>query len=335
MHGPVARSALRRRGEADMMRVCGIPPSSHAVPPPPSSAALPLAAAAPAREDNALRGIVLVVGATLLFSISDVTAKSVSATLPVVEIIWVRYLVFTLLTVAPAARRGFSGLRTARPLAQAGRGVAVVVSALLFVLGLRALPIADAAAINFVSPLFITILSVPLLGEVVGAKRWLAVGAGMLGAVIAAQPGTGAFQVAAIFPVLSAVAWAVAIILTRKLAATDKPGATLAWTAGSGLAVLSLLLPFVARVPSWPELAACLLIGVAASAGQSMVVLGYRHAPASLLAPFSYLQLVWSTLLGMLVFAAWPSLATIAGAAIIAASGLYAANEERKRAPKR
>jgi drug/metabolite transporter (DMT)-like permease len=303
--------------------------------PPPASALAPITATPLARPDNVLRGILLLVSATIMFSVSDVTAKAVSATLPVVEVAWVRYCVFVLLTVVPALGHGSRALATRMPGQQVLRGVAVLASALLFILGLQRMPIADAAAINFVAPLFITILSVPLLGEQVGARRWVAVGVGLLGAVIAAQPGTSAFQPAAAFPVLSALAWAVAIIWTRKLSVTDRPGTTIAWTAGSGLVLLTAMLPFVARLPSWPEFAACLLIGVAASAGQSLVVLAYRHAPASVLAPFSYLQLIWSTLFGIIVFAADPGPATILGAAVIAASGLYAASQERKRAPRR
>ena len=287
-------------------------------------------AVAPPRADLVRLGIGLVVGSTVLFSLSDATSKYVSQTLPVIEIAWVRYVVFVLLALLPAARRGGGSLwRTRRPLLQAFRGVAVVASAILFIFGLRVLPLADAAAINFVSPLFITALSVPLLGERVGLRRWLAVVAGLGGAVLAAQPGSDAFRVAAVLPVLSAVAWALGIIATRRLAATEPAATTLLWSAVSGLFVLTCLLPLGARLPTPAELALCVLIGVVASGGQWLVVLGYRQAPASLLAPFSYLQLIWSTLLGFVVFAAPPAPATLAGATIIAASGLYAAGRER------
>ena len=305
------------------------------MPPPASALASPAAAPPLARADDALRGIALVISATLLFSVSDVTAKLVSAHLPVIEVLWVRYLVFVALTALPALRGGVGVLVPRRPAAHLMRGLAVVVSALLFILGLQRMPIADTAAINFVAPLFITVLSVPLLGERVGPRRWIAVAVGLLGAVIAAQPGTSAFQPAAAFPVLSALAWAFAIILTRRLSVSDRAATTLAWTACSGFVVLSLLLPFVAQVPSGRELALCMLIGLSASAGQWLVVLAYRHGPASLLAPFTYLQLIWSTLFGILVFAAMPGPATVFGAVIIAISGLYAANAERKRAPRR
>ena len=304
-----------------------IPPARVAAP------ALPAVPAAASRADERLRGILLIVGATMLFSTSDVTAKYITQRLPVIEVAWVRYLVFVLAALAPAARRPLAELLgTRRPAQQAARGLAVVLSALLFLLGLRVLPMADAAAINFVSPLLITALAVPLLGETVAPRRWAALGVGLFGAVLAAGPGTAAFQPGALFPLLSALAWAFAMVLTRGFAATERPATTLVWTACSGLLLLSVLLPFDARVPTPTELAFCVLIGVVASGGQFLVVLAYRSALASLLAPFSYVQLIWSTLAGYLVFRAVPGTATLAGAAIIAGSGLYSAASERARA---
>ena len=253
---------------------------------PPPALAQPVAsvvAAAPGRRvgDDPMRGIVMVVIASVFFSISDATAKYVTQTLPVIEVAWVRYLVFTLLATLPALRDHGATFRTRRPMLQLLRGLGIVSSALFFVYGLRLLPMADAAAINFVSPMFITILSVPFLGEKVGPRRWAAVGVGLTGAVIAAQPGTSAFSAAAIYPVLSAATWAIAIILTRRMAATEGTSTIIAWTAGTGLVLLTALLPFGVAVPTPRELALCLLIGVAASLGQGIVVLGYRMAPAS------------------------------------------------------
>jgi drug/metabolite transporter (DMT)-like permease len=296
--------------------------------PVPSSTAIRSARAAPA-EDR-LRGVLLVVGATITFSLSDTTAKYVTQTLPAIEVTWVRYVVFVLLAASLAARRR-RPFRTARPALQVGRGVAIVVSAILFILGLGRLPIADAAAINFVSPVFITLLAVPMLGERVEPRRWIAIAACLGGALLAAHPGAGALDPAAAFPFLSAVAWAVGIIFTRRMAGTERPATTLLWTAVTGLGLLTCLLPVEARLPSWTELLLCLQIGVLATTGQWLVVLGYRLAPASLLAPFSYLQLVWSTTLGIIVFGAAPALDTVIGAAVIVASGLYLANRERGR----
>ncbi len=290
----------------------------------------PVANLAPGRRvgDDPLRAILLVLGASMAFSLSDATAKYVTQTVPVIEVAWVRYVVFTLMVTLPVLRHRGAALRTRRPVAQIARGVMIVGSALFFVYGLRVMPMADAAAINFVSPLFITMLSVPILAERVGPRRWIAVCVGLGGAVIAARPGTSAFSAAAAWPVASAAAWAVGIVLTRRMAPTESASTILVWTAGSGLALLTCLLPFGMVMPTARELALCLVVGVAASAGQGMVVLGYRSAPASLLAPFSYLQLIWSTALGYIIFDGRPGLATIIGASIIAGSGIYSAHRE-------
>ncbi len=298
---------------------------SHSVP------ARPETTAAGRVGDTPLRGVLMVVGASIFFSMSDATTKYVTQTLPVIEVAWVRYLVFVLLATLPALRDHGAALRTRRPAMQTVRGIAIVGSALLFVYGLRLMPMADAAAINFVSPLFITALAVPFLGEVVPLRCWIALAAGLGGAVLAAQPGRGVANIGAIYPLLSSLAWAVGMVLTRRFAATERPATTLVWTAASGLLLLTLLLPFDARWPDAKELALCLLIGVVASGGQWMVVLAYRLGPASLLAPFSYLQLIWSTLAGYLVFGARPASMTLIGAGVIAASGLYTAGRERTR----
>lgn len=295
------------------------------------SAALRAMPAAALRADDRLRGILLIVGATVLFSTSDATAKYVTRTLPLIEVAWVRYCVFLAAALAMALRQGTDALVSRRPAQQAARGGLVLASALLFLLGLGRLPLADAAAINFVSPLLITALAVPLLGERVDLPRWIALLVGLSGALLAAQPGGGAFRVAAAFPLLSALAWACAMVLTRRLAATERASTTLLWSAGSGLVVLTCLLPFDARLPTTKEFLLCLVIGVVATGGQALVVLGYRLAPASLLAPFSYVQLIWSTLLGYLVFGARPATTTLIGAAVIAGSGLYTAGRERAR----
>jgi drug/metabolite transporter (DMT)-like permease len=154
----------------------------------------------------------------------------------------------------------------------------------------------------------------------------------MLGVVIVARPGTGGFQPAALFGVASSACWALALVITRKMATTERSSTTLMWTACSGAIVLTVLLPFVVVPPSLPHLLLALVVGVLASAGQWLVVLAHRLAPASVLAPFSYSQLIWATFAGWLVFGNLPDEWTLVGAAIIIASGLYTAHRERVRA---
>jgi len=279
--------------------------------------------------DNPLRGIVLSLLATTVFAASDTIAKFLTASLPVIEIAWIRYVVFMIFCGWLAWSAGPRALWPRSPTLQVVRGLCVVGSAVLFVLGIRSMQIAQASTISFISPLLITVLSIPVLGEVVGLRRWAATAAGMLGVVIVARPGTGGFQPAALFGVASSACWALALVITRKMAATERSATTLFWSAGVGFVVLTVLLPFVFVRPSVPHLLLALVVGVASSAGQWLTVLAHRWAPASVLAPFSYSQLIWATLAGWLVFNNLPDEWTLVGAAIIIASGLYTVHRER------
>ena len=285
--------------------------------------------------DNPLRGVAFLVGATLLFSISDAMAKLLGRDMPAIEIAWIRYIVFATMAIGMARRGGRLGWRVQSPALQILRGLGVVISGLCFIIALRTLPLADAASISFMSPLMITVLSVLILAEVVGWRRWLAVLVGLTGVLIVMRPGLGAFQPAALWVVASASSWALATVLARKLNRTDAPHVTVLWSALSGLAALTLLLPFDVILPSPPQLLLAVLLGIVASGGQILLVQGYRYGSASMLAPFTYVQLLWSTSLGWLVFGAWPDHYTLLGTGIIIASGLYSAQYERQRAAAR
>ena len=202
-----------------------------------------------------------------------------------------------------------------------------------FICALQVMPIAEATAIGFASPAFITALSIPVLGEVVGARRWAAVAVGMLGVLRVVRPGAGAFGAEALLPLASAASWACAAVVTRRIArAGDGAEVTLLWSAGVGFLVLTGALGFGVVVPTWPQVGLGVMVGVVSSAGHGLVVLAYRATAASVLAPISYLQLIFSSVMGMLLFSAWPDGWTVVGAAVIAGSGLYTAHRERMRA---
>ncbi|HLZ67805.1 MAG TPA: DMT family transporter [Aliidongia sp.] len=288
--------------------------------------------AAPAttrRIDDPVRGILLIIAAMVFFSMSDACSKVLGQILPPIEVVWLRYSGFTLLML-PALLRQPSRLRSAAPALQIGRGLGLLGSALFFTAGLRFLAMADATAMSFVSPLFITALSIPVLGEKVGLRRWSAIVVGLIGVLIVVRPGTSAFNPASIFPLLSSVSWACGIVLTRKMShSNDDMVTTLGYAAITGFVVVSLMLPFVWVVPPWKAVAIGGFMACVSTAAQWLVVQGYRRANASVLAPFSYTQLVWSSLAGFLLFAMVPDLMTLAGAAVIIASGLYTAHRER------
>jgi drug/metabolite transporter (DMT)-like permease len=283
-----------------------------------------------------LRGILLMIGSTVFFSCSDVMTKFLSGTLPPAEIAWLRYTTFALLVAALLFRNGGGTLlRSQNVKLQILRGFGMVGSTLMFTTALRFLPVADATAIYFISPILIMALSIPFLGEVVGWRRWSAALVGLIGVMIVIRPGTGAFGAAAFLPILSASSWAAAAIVTRKMSGRDHPLTTLAYSALVGFLVLSAIVPFVWVTPDWTGIGLGLCVGIVSTIGHWLVILAYRHASASGIAPFSYVQLIWAGVLGYLAFAALPDAWTILGACIIAASGLYTAYRERVRALSR
>ncbi|WP_249123426.1 MULTISPECIES: DMT family transporter [unclassified Bradyrhizobium] len=282
--------------------------------------------------DRPLRGILLVLTSTIFLSSSDTMAKYLALRLPAVEIGWLRYLMFTLLmlpVVLAASPR--QAMRTARPGMQVLRGLTLVGSSLLFISALRFLPIAEATTTSFVSPIFVTVLSIFVLGEVVGLRRWLATITGLVGVIIVVRPGTSAFHPAALLAITSALCWAVSLVTTRKIAGRDAPVTTMAYSAIVGFVLLSIMLPFVWMQPTAWELAIAAALGIAATSGHWLVVLAYRYGDASVLALFSYTQPIWATLLGYAVFGDVPDGWTFVGAAVIIASGLYTAHRERVR----
>ena len=287
---------------------------------------------APARADRPFRGIALILASTVFLGTSDVTSKYLSTTLPSIEIAWIRFLVFVLIMV-PAMLPGLPlySLRTDQRRLQLWRGVAVLGSSLLFISGLRFLPIAEASATSFVAPLLVTALSILFLGEKVGLRRWIATAIGLVGVLIILRPGTSAFHVAAFFPLVSASAWACTLIMTRMMSGKEHAATTMAYSSIVGFAIISALVPLVWVNPTWHDILFGVIVGVASTAGQWIVVLAFRYADASVLAPFSYTQLLWVSILGFFVFGEVPDVWTTTGAVIIVASGLYTAHRERVR----
>lgn len=281
--------------------------------------------------ERPFRGILLVLLAVSLFSVMDALSKLLAQHLDPVEVVWGRYLAI-LIMLAPLLARRPSLLVAARPALQLQRGVAVLGAALLFIAGLQRLALADATAIGFASPLLVTALSIPLLGEQIGLRRWSAVGMGFLGVLVVVRPGSGAIGAAALLPLSSAACWAYGIVLTRRMGAADRPLTTLAYSTAIGFVLSGLALPFVWRPPSLADCAIMAAMGVLSAGGQYLFIAGLAHGAASLLAPFSYSQMIWSTLMGYLVFGAVPGLSTWGGAVLIVGSGVYIAHRERVRA---
>jgi drug/metabolite transporter (DMT)-like permease len=283
--------------------------------------------------DRPLYGIWLNLAAGVIFCTADAIAKKLAGELAVVQITWTRYIVFVLMALLLTTRIGGPTRRVHMLWRQAARGFCLVGSSLLFILGIRDVGLAEATTIGFVGPIMVTFLSIPLLGERVDARRWIALAGGMAGVVLALRPGTGTFQPEALYRVGSALFWSLGVILTRGMAATERAETTMFWSAAIGLIVLSAVIPFHFVMPTSAQLLLSVAQGVLSSLGQWLVILSLRHAAVSTLAPYSYVSLVWTTIAGYFAFGMLPDQWTWAGAAIIVVSGLYSVWRERRRAP--
>jgi len=279
-----------------------------------------------------MRGIALVLMSSVFMSSGDIASKYLAASLPALQITWLRYGTFAaIMLVAVCFTGGVRTMRTRRPGLQVLRAVGVTLSSILFVLGLQDLPMADATATSFVSPLFVTALSIPILGEIVGWRRWLATAVGLIGVLIVVRPGGEGFHAASLFVLASSLFWAFSLIVTRMMSRTETPVVTLAYSATLGFLMLSLAAPFNWQPLSPSAILIGIFVGAISTIGHVLLIKAFRHADASLLAPFAYAQLLWASIFGYLVFSAIPDLWTYVGAAIIAASGLYTAHRERIR----
>jgi drug/metabolite transporter (DMT)-like permease len=281
-------------------------------------------------SDRPVRGIVLLVGATVFLAASDASAKHLTATLPAVQIIWMRYVGFALVALSILGLSGRVVLSSRRLSLQLARAASVLTSALLFVISLAYLPMADATAIAFLAPVFVTALASLFLGGLVGARRWTAVVTSLFGVLVIVRPGTSVFHPAIVVAVASALTWAVAIVLTRQIGRLDSPATTLCVTALVGLGAISLVVPFVWRPVSGAEILIGGFVAGSLTMGQLLTILAYRQANASVLAPFSYGLIVWSAIFGYFVFSYIPDLATLLGSCIIIVSGIHAAVSERR-----
>jgi drug/metabolite transporter (DMT)-like permease len=283
-------------------------------------------------QPHTLRGILLVMSAVFMFSSMDTIAKYLLRTYPLPPLIWARYvvqMVFMLALLAP--RMGLGLVRTSHPWLQILRGVLLVVSSVFFYLSLTFLPMAEAAAITFVGPVLITALSGPMLGERITPRQWIAVGLGFVGVLIIIRPGGGLLTPTAIFPLCSALAFSFYQIITRKIVGRENPLTTLFYTALVGAAVTSLGLPFAWHTPTLEQVPLIMAIGLLGGFGHFLLIRAVTQASPSALAPFIYVQLIWSTLLAFIAFGEFPNSGSLLGMLVIVSAGLLAIDWKRLR----
>lgn len=293
---------------------------------------------------SGLAGILCAMGAATAFSLNDVAIKWLSGDYPLHQITFFRSLFAMVVTlgVFVPLEGSYRNLLTRRPGFHAVRGAIVVIANMAFYTGLATLPLGEATAIYFVMPLFITGLSVLLLGETVGPRRWIAVAVGLAGVFLVIRPGGSAFQYAALLPLVAAFFYALLQITSRKIGVTEKAstmsfylnvvfilfsGAVgLAFGDGRYSGTENASLEFLLRAWTWPPASDFLLlagIGVIASIGGYLVSQAYRIAQAGLIAPFEYVAMPLAIFWSIAIWGDWPDALAWLGIAMIAGAGLF------------
>ena len=280
-----------------------------------------------------ITGILLMVTSMVVFTLLDATAKHLVETLPPAVAVFGRYAVAFFLSLAVIMRKGGPQLLvTSHPLLQVLRGVLLMGATILNFIAVMYLQLAQTAAIFFTIPLWVCALSMPLLGEKVGLRRWIAVAVGFMGVLVIMRPGTDSFHWAMLLSVGSSFCGAIYNIVTRKVGGRDRAETSLFYVGLIGALAAAVPLPFVWKTPEGLQWLLVGFLGLAGTTGHFMLIQAHRLAPASVLAPFMYSQIVWMILLGYLFFGDVPDFWTIVGAAIVVASGLFVfAGEARGR----
>jgi drug/metabolite transporter (DMT)-like permease len=281
-------------------------------------------AAAPPAQDRPPAGIGFMVAAITVYAVGDAVLKDLVAGYPVAQILCLRSFGGLALLIGYALVRGEPGLfRTRRPGGHALRLAFLLAAIFLYALSLRHLPLAETVTLFFAAPLFLTALSVPLLGETVGIRRWAAVAVGFAGVLAVMRPGPDTFDPAALLAVGSALCYAFVNITTRWLSASESPLTLVAYQNAGFVVVTGALLPFTWVTPPAPTLAVMLGLGVVFFLGPLAHVSALKYAPVSVVAPFEYVAIFWAVLLGWLVWGEVPAATTWLGIAVIVGSGLY------------
>lgn len=288
-------------------------------------------------------GAVWAMVAMVCFSANDVIVKFLSDGYPLYQIIFLRSIIgaaFLVVFVVPPSG-GLSVLRTRRLRMHILRGLCVVFANFCFFLGLAELPLAEAVAIFFISPLLISVFSIIFLGERVGPRRWAAIAVGLMGVLVIVRPGTAAFQVASILPLAAALGYASLHILTRRIGDTENAAAMAFYIQATFIAVSATAglltgdgryetfdhasLEFLFRawtMPSWGDFALIATLGITSSLGGVTISQAYKVSEAAFIAPFEYVAMPLAVFWGLTVFGEWPDMPTWSGITLILGSGL-------------
>ncbi len=281
-------------------------------------------------QDHTSKGIAALILATLFFAGQDAITKHLAASLPIVQIVCIRFFFFALFALIYASRKSSlrGALASKMPKTQILRGLLICSEIALFAYGLRFLGLAEFHAIFACFPLVITALSVPMLGEKVGLRRWLAVLLGFIGTLIIIQPDGGVFSPYALIGLACAIMFAIYNLITRKVSRQDSFETSLLYFGLVGFVATLLVAPFFWQAPTQNEMAWLLVISVTGIFGHLLLIKALELAPAVILQPFNYFILIWAMIIGYSIYGEILEATTLVGAGLVVCSGIYIARRE-------
>jgi len=283
--------------------------------------------AASAKEHRA--GVIWMVVTMLLFVAMDTCAKYLVAIYPTMQVVWGRYFFQVVILAIVLAPRLARLARTQSLAFQLVRSAFLLGATLCFFTGLETLQVAEASAIMFTAPLVLTALAPVVLKEKVGPRRWASVAIGFIGALIIIRPGFGGMGVGALWLLAASTSYACYQLSTRALSQQDPVLTTLFYSALLGAIVMSAIAPFDFKTPDLLGWAVMALAGAFGTVGHFCMIKAFTHAEASKVAPYTYTNIIWATLIGFVLFGKIPDLWTYIGATVIVASGLYIMHREQ------
>jgi len=266
-----------------------------------------------------------------LFTAMDALAKFLVQDYSLPQVVWARF-VFHMLWLIVILRAAIVPLiRSGNLKLQLLRSAALLLTTLLFFSGLQTTPLATASSIMFLSPILVTVLAIPLLGEQVGVRRWLGVLTGFLGALIIVRPDASGVAIGHLFLIAAAFSNSLYQIITRQVRAYDQPMTSLFYSGLVGAVLTSAAVPSYWTVPDLSGWMLFIAVGLLGALSHFCLIRAFRIAPAPSVVPFSYSSLLWATLFGFLLFGALPDRWSLLGAALMVASGLYIYHREQIR----
>lgn len=284
-------------------------------------------------EQNTRAGILFMVVTTFIFAAQDGLSRHLASEYNVYMVVMIRYWFFAAFVISVASRKA-GGMRAAAatsvPWVQAFRALLLVAEICVMVFGFTLLGLVESHAVFACYPLLIAALSGPVLGERVGWRRWVAIGVGFFGILIILEPGAGVFQPEAVVPLIAALMFALYGLLTRYVGLRDSAATSFFWTGTVGMVAMTAIGAWFWEPMSGPDWAWMILLCITGALGHYTLIKCYEMAEASAVQPFAYLQLVFASILGILVFNETIRMNVALGTALIVAAGLFTLWRERR-----